>query len=69
MPVDLNAAINALELLPKMLKSTRDVRKLTLIEAAEQIGVNYGTLSRLERGGNTTLKNAILILRWISALA
>lgn len=62
---DIQKAIELLELLPKMVASARQMRHLTLRQAADQIGVNYGTLSRLESGENTTLKNAVLALKWI----
>lgn len=62
---DIEKAISILDLLPKLMASKRQMLRLTLREVAEQVGVNYGTLSRMERGDNATLKNAVLVLKWI----
>ena len=64
---DIEKTIQMLELLPKMVTSSRQMRHLKMREAADQMGVNIGTISRLEKGENVTLKNAIAALKWIGS--
>jgi DNA-binding XRE family transcriptional regulator len=44
------AALSAAELLAEQVKSTRKERGLTQMQAAEEIGIDQATLSRIERG-------------------
>jgi transcriptional regulator with XRE-family HTH domain len=58
----------ALEELPTALRVTRRSRHLSLREAADQISVNFSTLTRIERGENHySIKAAIRIMRWLDA--
>lgn len=51
--------------LPDLLRDARRARQLSLRAAGEQTGVTAPTLSRVENGGECSLTNAILILRWL----
>ena len=63
----LDAAANVLENLPSMLAAQRKRRRLSLRQAADQIGVNYVTLRRIEVGRTVPrVTAAVLILRWLA---
>ncbi len=55
-----------LELVRERLSSTRRERRLTLRQAAEQIGVSPTTLSRIERGaGRPDLPTLDALITWL----
>jgi DNA-binding XRE family transcriptional regulator len=54
-----------LDRLQWLVADARRARQLTLAEAGAEIGVNASTLMRVEHGGDCSLKNAVLILRWL----
>lgn len=54
-----------LDRLPQLVSDARRAYQLTLAAAGSQIGVNASTLMRVEHGGDCSLKNAILIVRWL----
>lgn len=47
------------------IKNVRKEHGLTLTRAAEQIGINASTLSRIERGGNLSGKTADKVKKWL----
>lgn len=59
-------AADLIEDMPRQLKAERVRRRLSCIEAGEQIGISGPTVSKVERGhiGNGT--TAVLILRWLA---
>jgi len=68
---DFNDLNSLLFKLPKILKNERVYRKLTQQEMAEKIGVNRGTVSMCENGGNVsidTIKKYLLTLKGIDLL-
>lgn len=65
---DFNNLSRLLSKLPTILKNERIYRKLTQKEMADKIGVNRGTISMCENGGNVnidTVKNYLLTLKGI----
>jgi len=54
-----------LERLPDLVRDARRARQLSLRVAAEQAGLSFTTLSRVENGGDCSLANAMLILLWL----
>src|ERR1017187_1613674 len=59
---------NALQL-GALLKATRRARRLTLRDLADQIGVSFNTLSRVERGHLPDLGNFQRIVDWLDVPA
>lgn len=59
------AVAGALGDLPAALRIMRQSRRLSLREVADQCGVSFNALSRLERGGDCSLDNAKAILLWL----
>lgn len=51
--------------LPMLLREARRARRLSLRAAAEQIGVSYSTIHRLEYGGDCERMTAVAILGWL----
>jgi hypothetical protein len=50
-------------------KTTRELRRLSLRDVAEQIGtVSFNTLSRFERGHDCRISVLASVLRWMDAL-
>lgn len=54
--------------LPMLLRETRRSRHLSLRTAAEQIGMSFHTVSRIESGEDCALSNAVKILHWLAPL-
>ena len=48
-------------------RETRRVRGLSLRETAEQIGIGFNTLTRIEQGADAVMSNVIPVLRWLHA--
>lgn len=61
------AALEVLAALPELLRETRRARGLSLRAAGDQAGCGFNTLSRVERGMDCTLFNAVAILQWIAS--
>ena len=53
--------------LGESLRAERRRRRMSLRDLADEIGVGFNTLSRVERGQVPTLRNYELIVRWLSA--
>lgn len=51
--------------LGEQLKATRAARGLNLREAAEQSGVSFNTIARIERGKDCTHGHALALQAWI----
>ncbi len=54
-----------LSILPLLLREARRTRRLSVRAAGAQIGCAPATVSRLERGDDCSLANAIAVLRWL----
>jgi transcriptional regulator with XRE-family HTH domain len=54
-----------LEQLPLLVREARRARRLTMHQAAEQIGVAASTVMRLEHGEGGDRAVAVLVLRWL----
>lgn len=48
-----------------LLREARRQRRLSVREAARQLGVSFATVSRIEEGEDCMLSNAIAVLRWL----
>lgn len=55
--------------LPLLLREARRARGLSQRAAAEQIGVSFATVSRIETGSDGMVSNAIAVLRWLDQTA
>lgn len=53
--------------LPDYVKTKRSVEKLSLREAADQIGISFNTLYRLEQGVEVRVTAARKALQWLAA--
>lgn len=62
------AVARALEELPSALRHVRRSRRLALRQVAEECGVPFTTLHRLECGGNCSLTTARAVLLWLDAM-
>lgn len=51
--------------LPTAVRVTRRARQLDLREAADQSGVSFNAIQRVEHGKDCSLSNAIKLLRWL----
>jgi transcriptional regulator with XRE-family HTH domain len=56
---------SAISQLGKMLRARRRQKRLSLRDLADQIGVSFNTLSRVERGHVPDLRNLRLISEWL----
>lgn len=54
-----------LGLLPMLLREARRTRRLSVRAAAEQLGMSFSTVSRMETGHDCALSNAVAVLRWL----
>jgi uncharacterized protein YerC len=54
-----------LDALPLLLREGRRYRRLSMRAAAEQMGLSFSTLSRVESGSECVLSAAVTILRWL----
>ena len=64
------AALHAstlLAILPEKTRRKREIEKLSLREAAEQIGIGFNTLYRLEQGVEVRTSAARKVLQWLAA--
>lgn len=61
-PNDVLAVIDAL---PSVLRTVRIFRGLSLREAAQQMGMSFSTLTRIENGEECNLSNARAAIAWI----
>jgi predicted transcriptional regulator len=65
-PASFAELVEIIDQLPAAVKLARRSRRLNLREAAEQSGVSFNTLSRIERGcGNCSLANLRSLLVWM----
>ena len=60
-----DTAIQKLAGLHTALVARRRERGLSLRAAAEEIGIGFNTITRLEKGHDVTLDSAIAVLRWL----
>lgn len=58
-------AIATIEELPTMLRIVRRLRGISLRTAAEEIGISFSTVDRIERGEECYLSAALACLRWV----
>lgn len=56
---------DAIEALPAAARAVRQARRLSLRDAAEQIGIPFNNLNRFENGGNCTLETVLAVARWV----
>ena len=54
-----------LERMPLLAREARRSRGLSLRAAAKDMGLNFSTLNRFERGEDVVLSNAVTIMRWL----
>ncbi len=48
-----------------LLREARRARRLSVREAARQIGCSFATVSRIEAGEDHVVSNAVAVLRWL----
>jgi transcriptional regulator with XRE-family HTH domain len=65
-PASYGEAADILVDLAVSLRAVRRSRRLDLRETADQSGVSLNTLSRIERGRECSVTNAIRLLRWLN---
>lgn len=58
-------AAQAVEDAPRQVRMYRRVLGLTLRDTADEIGLSFTTLHRLERGGSVYARHYPLVLRWL----
>lgn len=51
--------------LPMLLKETRRARGLSIRAAAEQLGMSFSTVNRIEHGDDHAVSNTVAVLRWL----
>ncbi len=56
-----------LDRLPVLLHEARRARGLSVRAAANEIGISFATVSRIEAGEDCVLSNATAVLRWLDA--
>lgn len=50
---------------PLLLREARRQRQVSAREAAEQLGMSFPTVARIERGEDCMLSNVVKVLRWL----
>lgn len=63
-PTGYDEVIGVLESLPVIVREARRRKGLSLRSAAEEIGVSFSTMSRIEAGHGCVLESAIAVLWW-----
>jgi hypothetical protein len=58
----------ALDSLPVAVRAVRVARRLSLRDAADEMGVPFNNLHRLEKGGNCTLTTVVAAVRWLEGV-
>lgn len=56
-----------LDALPVLLREARRRRRLTMREAAAEMGCSISTVCRIEAGEDCVLSNALAVLRWLGS--
>jgi hypothetical protein len=56
---------DVLATLPLLLRAERRRRQLSVRAAAEELGMSFATVSRIEAGEDCALSNAAKVLRWL----
>jgi transcriptional regulator with XRE-family HTH domain len=56
---------SVLAALPLLLREARRARKLSLRSVARDLGMSFSTVTRIERGEDCALSNAVAVLRWL----
>jgi transcriptional regulator with XRE-family HTH domain len=56
-----------LSLLPVLVREARRARGLSQRAAAEQVGISFSTISRLENGEDLVMSNVFRLLCWLDA--
>lgn len=56
---------DVLSSLPLLLREARRARRLSQRAAADQIGVSFSTISRIETDRDGMVSNALAVLRWL----
>lgn len=51
--------------LPLLLREARRARGLSMRTAADQLGMSFSTVQRIEIGQDCVLSNAVAVLRWL----
>lgn len=54
-----------LENVPLLLREARRARGLTVRAAAQQLGMSFSTVSRIENGRDANMRNYSSVLRWL----
>ena len=60
-------AASVLACLPDFVKTKRSVEGLSLRDAADEIGISFNTLYRLEQGVEVRVSAARKVLQWLAA--
>lgn len=55
--------------LPLLLREARRARGLALRAAADELGMSFNTVTRIEQGTDCVLSNAVAVLRWLDQTA
>lgn len=59
----------AIAALPAAVAAVRSARRLSLRAAADEMGIGFSNLHRLEKGGNCTLATVTAAARWLEGPA
>lgn len=54
-----------LEQVPSALRARREIRGLSLRAAADEIGIGFNTVYRIEHGGDFTVSNLRAVVKWL----
>jgi transcriptional regulator with XRE-family HTH domain len=66
MNAERNRLVDALDSLPAAVRTVRSTRGLSLRAAAEEMGISFNTLTRLEKGEEVVVSNARAALLWVA---
>lgn len=68
-PTPYTELADVLDGLPLLVREARRARGLSLRAAADQIGIGFATVSRIEGGNDCALSNAVAVVRWLDLTA
>jgi transcriptional regulator with XRE-family HTH domain len=64
-PTSYQELADVLKTLPLLLREARRARGLSQRATAEQIGMSFATVSRIEEGRDGMVSNAVAVLAWL----
>lgn len=57
--------VEVLASLPILLREARRGRRLSIRAAAQEIGISFSTVTRIEQGEDCALSNAVVVFLWL----